>query len=166
MSTRIAERPKMRSVASELHEKTGDTRWLDPDYARRMCGPTMSAIYAKERKAAEIKRRRADPFYVYLKRMACSARKNAARRGQSYCLSDEALWKMWVASNGVCAVSGIPFSLDRHASGRAPLAPSIDRIDSGIGYVAGNVRLVCQLANLAMNTWGEAVLRDFIRRAT
>jgi len=49
-----------------------------------------------------------------------------------------------------CAVTSTPFSLSREPrSNRAPLAPSIDRIDNDKGYVVGNVRLVCVAAKAA-----------------
>lgn len=42
---------------------------------------------------------------------------------------------------------------------RRPYAPSLDRIDPGRGYEPDNVRLVCAVANFAMNAWGlEPVL--------
>ncbi len=39
-----------------------------------------------------------------------------------------------------------------------PFAPSLDRIDSSKGYEEGNVRIVCLMVNLAMNTWGHGPL--------
>lgn len=36
--------------------------------------------------------------------------------------------------------------------------PSIDRIDSNKGYVRGNIRIVCYIANLAMSQFGEGAL--------
>lgn len=52
-----------------------------------------------------------------------------------------------------CSVSGVPFFQVR----RAELAfqPSLDRIDPKQGYVAGNVRIVAYIVNVAMNRWGE-----------
>ncbi len=65
-----------------------------------------------------------------------------------------------------CAVTGIAFSFQKqHGAYRRPFAPSVDRIRPTLGYVKGNVRLVCTMANIAMNEWGENVLRDFITRA-
>ena len=69
-----------------------------------------------------------------------------------------------------CAVSGIRFELtpqpDRFY---APWRPSLDRIDNARGYVPGNVRIVCVIANWAMGEWGEAALlrlaRAVIRKA-
>lgn len=39
-----------------------------------------------------------------------------------------------------------------------PFAPSLDRLDGTRGYQRDNVRLVCTIANFAMNRWGETVL--------
>lgn len=39
---------------------------------------------------------------------------------------------------------------------RAPLSPSIDRIDNRKGYVEGNCRLVCFIANLGRNDFTDA----------
>jgi hypothetical protein len=165
----IAERPEIESAARLLHRETGDDRWLDPSYARRMAGPTMAARHLAAQRSgkriAEAKRRRADPAFVYLKRMLCSARKNASRKGVACTLTEDELWALLGASGGRCAVTGVTFSLDRHRAGRSRLAPSMDRIDDAAGYVSGNVRLVCQIANLAMNVWDADTLLDFIQQA-
>lgn len=56
-------------------------------------------------------------------------------------------------AGGLCELSGLEFVYD--GDGRNPFSPSIDRIDSSIGYVEGNVRLVCLIANLGMSEWGH-----------
>lgn len=60
---------------------------------------------------------------------------------------------------GRCEVSGIPFHLDGIGDlSRRPFAPSVDRIQSKIGYTAANCRLVCVAVNVAMNEWGVDTL--------
>lgn len=67
-------------------------------------------------------------------------------------------------AGGHCEVSGLPFDLGRPRAGRrAPFAPSLDRIDCDKGYIAGNVRLVCVIANCALGDFGEAALETFAR---
>ena len=165
----MLDRREGESAAEYLHRTSGDACWLDPEYARRMAGPTMAAMHsaatAEAREKAEAVRRRRDPLMVYLRRMLCSARKNAARKGYACSITDADLWAMLEAGGRRCAVTGVPFSLDRHKAGRAPRAPSMDRIDDSRGYEPGNVRLVCQLANLAMNVWDDRTLLDFIADA-
>ncbi|WDS36252.1 hypothetical protein [Pseudoxanthomonas sp.] len=152
-----------------LYRETGDDKWLDPSYARRHVGPGMAAWWRRKERAesqrAELKLRRADPLMVYLKRMLCSARKNAARKGLSCTISDEDIWTLLNRSARACEVTNVPFALDRHAAGRSPLAPSMDRLDDSKGYSLENVRLVCQIANLAMNVWDDRTLLDFISQA-
>lgn len=61
-----------------------------------------------------------------------------------------------------CAVSGIRFMTAQKSD--SPFQPSLDRIEARNGYVAGNVRIVCYIVNLAMNKWGEKPLRLLARR--
>lgn len=62
---------------------------------------------------------------------------------------------MAVRSQGRCEVSGLPFNFEVHGK-RRPFAPSIDRIDSSVGYTPTNSRLVCFAVNVGMNCWGDA----------
>lgn len=58
-----------------------------------------------------------------------------------------------------CAVSNIEFPLDRvFEKEMKAFRPSIDRIRPELGYVPGNIRLVCEIVNTAMNVWGEHAL--------
>jgi hypothetical protein len=69
------------------------------------------------------------------------------------------LHTLLIASEGRCAVSGLPLSFERpRAAKRNPWAPSLDRINSRRPYEPGNVRIVCAAANLAMQDWGYGVL--------
>lgn len=64
-----------------------------------------------------------------------------------------------------CAVSGIPFEKPRSGKGknpRHPFGPSLDRIKPDLGYVPGNLRLVCLIVNLAMANWGEKYLHELV----
>lgn len=65
-------------------------------------------------------------------------------------------------SNWRCCITNVELSLVT-MRGRMPYAPSIDRIDPGLGYSRGNVRIVCVAANLAMNVWGDGPLREMMR---
>lgn len=65
-----------------------------------------------------------------------------------------------VKQNYCCAVSGIPLTEPR--KNRDPFAPSLDRIVPSLGYVVGNVRLVCTVVNYAMSNWGHDVLLKLV----
>lgn len=69
-----------------------------------------------------------------------------------------------------CSLSGILLSKRIASDGRRdPWAASIDRIESRHGYTPDNIRIVCMVANFAMNEWGQDTLirlaRGMIRKA-
>jgi hypothetical protein len=73
------------------------------------------------------------------------------------------LVNLWIAQEGRCAITGL--ALDTRGGNwrdKNPLACSIDRIDSNIGYEQGNVRLLTHWVNNAMNTWPDNVFEYFI----
>lgn len=87
------------------------------------------------------------------------AKGNAKARGIEYHLTVEDVENLLRVSGYQCAVSGKALTLWQDAiSAKGPWGPSIDRIDSSQPYIAGNVRIVCVAANVAMNQWGEDVL--------
>lgn len=83
--------------------------------------------------------------------MFFNAERRARQSGKSFNLSPASFIMCIQRAGGRCEVSGIPFVMDEK---RSPFAPSIDRIDCSIGYDPGNIRIVCHVANVAMNTWG------------
>lgn len=79
------------------------------------------------------------------KRMYCSSRLNARRKGLPHTIQPED-----IPLPKVCKYLGITIDY-RRASERGRLrsfdAPSIDRIDPAIGYVPGNIQVISDLAN-------------------
>ena len=71
--------------------------------------------------------------------------------------------KLYGVQGGCCALTGVPFNLREVGSGKAkrPFAPSLDRIDPTSGYTRENIRLVCQLVNFALNSYGEDAASKF-----
>ena len=58
---------------------------------------------------------------------------------------------------GVCEATGITFEFN--VTGRHPFAPSIDRVDSGMGYTRENSRLVVLALNLMRGEWGDDLVK-------
>lgn len=56
------------------------------------------------------------------------------------------LHELWDKQKGLCALSGIPMAY-YFDSGRVPTNLSVDRIDSSLGYIKGNIQLVCMAVN-------------------
>jgi len=61
-----------------------------------------------------------------------------------------------------CAVTNVPFNFDRTigSSFTNPYAPSIDRIDSNIGYIRGNIHVVLSAVNFAKSSM---TMDDFVQ---
>ena len=92
------------------------------------------------------------------KRIVKSAKARAKINGIAFDLSESDVADLIQESNGVCSLTHIPFSMARHNDAyRAPYAPSLDRINSMLGYEKGNVRLVCVAVNWALSDWGQDV---------
>ena len=62
---------------------------------------------------------------------------------------------------GVCELSGVELTL---SGPRSATSPSLDRIKPHLGYVAGNMRIVCHALNAGMGDWGENELKRIAQR--
>jgi hypothetical protein len=128
----------------------------DTRAARRLLPPLKTG---KRRKLPEVWHGMPD----WCKTMFLNAERRAKGR-RPFTLAPTDLHAIWKRSGGRCEVSGIPFDLEAADSRiKRPFAPSIDRIDSRMGYQPGNVRLVCMMVNFAMSSWGEEPLRKLVR---
>jgi hypothetical protein len=103
------------------------------------------------------RRRKAKPHYAIF--AACQ--KNARRRGHECTLTLERVEELIAPM--VCSVTGLPLSTEWDGPDKNPWAPSLDRIDNELGYIEGNVRLVCWAYNLAKGSWPDEVFDKLAR---
>ncbi len=99
-----------------------------------------------------------------LKALSRCRRSSNGRRKLAFSLTEDDVRQLLERGRYRCAVTGMRFSLEK-INGRRPFMPSIDRIDSNLGYVSGNCRIVCVITNFAMNVWGHEALYRLIRTA-
>lgn len=86
------------------------------------------------------------------------AKCRAKRDEITFTITEEEVLRLLLV--GKCAQSGILFDLQgKKNTFRNPFAPSIDRIDSMLGYEKGNVQLVCNMFNSGKGEHDEI---DFI----
>jgi len=82
-----------------------------------------------------------------------SSKKGPSRSLLEFDLTIEYLWELFVSQNKSCALSGVSLVF-QHSEGRKvnyKRTASLDRIDSGKGYIVGNVQWVHKDVNLMKN---------------
>ena len=96
-------------------------------------------------------------FHVLLK----GAKQRAKAKNREFALTDADLIALLVRSGGKCEVTGLNFS-DRvfGAAKMRPLIPSLDRMNSALGYTPTNCRIVCAAINIAMFNWGAEMFKS------
>lgn len=134
--------PRARSIrlgytARDAEEKLG-----------RVCPDTFSYLL---KTANGMKRCKAQ---LYSSMLARSKRNGLA------CMSKAEFQTLWSRANGKCELTAIEFTVDKHEQCvKRPWSPSVDRKNNSKGYEFANCRLVCTAVNLALNEFGDAVLR-------
>lgn len=102
-----------------------------------------------------------------LKRAMClvaAARVRARRKSIEFMLGDADIELLQAAiDRGICEVSGVALTL---TGPRSATSPSLDRIKPELGYVAGNIRIVCHALNAGMGDWGEDELLRIVEAWT
>lgn len=63
---------------------------------------------------------------------------------------------------GHCEATGFPFTFDV-GKGHQPYTPSIDRVDSALGYTPENCRVVITAFNHGRNQWSDDILAGWAR---
>lgn len=98
-----------------------------------------------------------EKLWNYCIRASYGARERSKKKGIPFAIDPHFLDQMLVDQKWRCAVSGAklkPPSGDHKKHYKDQFGPSLDRIVPSVGYVPGNVRIVCNIVNVAMNEWG------------
>ncbi len=92
----------------------------------------------------------------------------AKNRGHVFEVTMEALWELFQAQDGRCALSGLPISFTPSYSPRLKKeqTASLDRIDATIGYVLGNVQWVHKDVNKMKNVLDQDYFIDLCEAVT
>lgn len=75
----------------------------------------------------------------------------------------EDLQDVWLLQGGKCALSGLDIKLCAKRDG---LTASVDRIDSALGYVKGNIQFVHKDVNLMKNKFNQEYFIEMCRNIT
>jgi hypothetical protein len=96
---------------------------------------------------------------AWAKKVFYDARSRATMKSRDFSLALDDLKLLAEKSRGACALTRLPFIVARDPRyDRAnPFTPSLDRVDSSLGYTPENIRLICLCVNIALSNWGEGV---------
>ena len=71
------------------------------------------------------------------------------------------LLELYNNQNGLCKISGVPMTTIV-GGGKIQTNISLDRIDSSIGYVKGNIQLVCAIVNIMKSTLSMSEFMNWV----
>ncbi|MCA6430253.1 MAG: hypothetical protein IM613_12530 [Cytophagales bacterium] len=107
----------------------------------------------------KIKSESVDVFLYFLKN--CKIRKTKELN-----ITTNYLRTVWDSQKGLCAVSNIPLELPTNTRGFKTIKPfngaSLDRINSSLGYIEGNVQFVCIGINFMKNDWDSDYFNNWL----
>ena len=90
------------------------------------------------------------------------------RRSIDLDVDHDYLLGLWDDQGGLCNLSGLPMDMSYDLSARKCTGPnrlfypSLDRIDSDLGYVPGNVQWVCMGINYLKNSCTDEQALEFL----
>jgi hypothetical protein len=87
-------------------------------------------------------------FYSNIKR-------GAVERNIEFDITIEDLWKLFLQQNKKCALSGIELTFSKIRKDTTGKTISLDRIDSSIGYIKGNIQFVHKHINIMKNSFDQ-----------
>jgi len=92
--------------------------------------------------------------------------KTAKDRNIEFNITQEHAWELFEKQNGKCALSGIPLKIcsgylaeKRNGIKKGFAKASLDRIDSSLGYIVGNIQWVSVIQNKMKNKYSEEAYR-------
>jgi len=108
-------------------------------------------------------------IYTGLSERRREAWKRTKKNGRNlpFNITTEYLYVLYEQQQGKCALSGLPLEFKSGTpSKKNPYGCSIDRIDSDVGYVEGNVRLLTHIVNNAKSTYTDSLLIEVAKKLT
>jgi ligand-binding sensor domain-containing protein len=94
-----------------------------------------------------------------LRLLLSSVKSGAKKRNLIIDVDNEYILNLWREQKGLCYYTNIPMKYI--ARNKNPFQVSIDRIDSSIGYIKGNVVLCCQAINYMKNDYSLTNFNEF-----
>ena len=109
-----------------------------------------------ERKILDEEKRKSFPAWR-IRKLISSSKRRSEKKGYKFNLNDEWFKEKLKDQDNKCLLTDIKFDFGTGSNEyhRNPFAPSIDRIDSSLGYVKSNCRIVISFINIAINEYPD-----------
>lgn len=153
----------------------GVKKWLPADYLSKYINPRCLSCRSKEACVKAIETRKAkgnihkgigELNKTFINKMQHSAK----RRHHEWNVSIEYLWNLYIDQNKQCSLSKLPINFSQHLkNGRYDCINancSLDRIDSKIGYIEGNVQWVHKDINRMKSNFKQEYFKQLCKYVT
>lgn len=84
-------------------------------------------------------------------------------RNKTFNLTEEYLQFLWDQQEGRCPFTGYKMTLQTQKSKLTLYSASLDRSDSSLGYIQGNVQFVCYFVNMGKNRFSVLETHNFLQ---
>lgn len=154
----VKRKARCRDCLNEIHRT-----WVknNPEKLRKMRERHMDKV------AIRVRKRFSNPIGKS-KQLAAAARIRARNNNLEYEIDWQFLLQEMRGNDFRCKQTGIRFDFETVGytkQNRNPKAPSLDRIDNGLGYTRENVQIVCWFYNMAKSTFDDEVIWQLMREA-
>lgn len=96
------------------------------------------------------------PFRHYLKKV----RNRFIEKDKPYNVDLLYLKGLWETQKGICILTGVDLILENKIS-NPNFTASLDRIDSDVGYIEGNLRWISVTSNYAKNKYSDTIMQEY-----
>ena len=138
----------LKDYVKSLSEYNRNTKLGRNSFCSRVCGGKFNFNIGEKRGTTlGVSRSTSDTPYLYYLR-------NSKKRCKEFTLKIEDLKYIWEKQQGICPYSGVQLKLRTYLTKVDNLmtTASLDRIDSSLGYVVGNIQFVSISINFMKHT--------------
>lgn len=134
------------------------------DYRSRFkrLGPAWASLIAEQNAETHREASRRWKAANLARKLLHQCKASAKYRGHECLITEELLAELLHSME--CSATGLPLTLEwKGPSGTNPWAPSVDRLNNSLGYVPGNVRIVCWAFNNMRGDFSDEVVETLVR---
>ena len=154
------------TVIKETRDNSGHRAWIVECTCGEKLVRTTGQLRGKCRSSCG-NREHHKPYGLLCSRLWGEIKKGAKSRNLKFIISKEYAWKLYVQQDRKCALSGVPIVFAKthfEAHRKRMNTASLDRIDSNVGYVVGNVQWVHKTVNIMKMSATDANFIDMCHK--